>query len=188
MAIIKPDEMTLLKSTSFKLNDDVVALLMYQYHTERNEFGKVDHSKSKYRYLLVIDTIANFKALAQRLLSDECRMERFQWPNDYEKWYLYYGHGRTEEIGNWLNKQMKRANAWEKGQKVLEGWSFTATNPEGSFSPTSMYHTDNYVNAKGETISITDLDTMLKHIGETFIRQKTEESSKKKTMTTNLMK
>lgn len=187
MAIIKPDEMALLKATSIKLNNDVVALVTYQYHTEKNEFGKVDHSKSKYRYMVVIDTIANFKALAQKLTSDEYALGRFQWPGDFEKWFFYYGHGRAEEVGNWLSKQIRKANSWDKAQKILEGWTFTASNKDGKFFPNSKYLTDNYVNSLGEAISITNHEEMLKHIGETFIRNKGEES-KKKAMTANLMK
>ena len=66
------DETTILKGIMMQLNEEAAVLVTLQYHTEKNEFSKVDRSKSKYRWFARIFKIEDLK---KKTLVDFCTIE-----------------------------------------------------------------------------------------------------------------
>ena len=60
---MKADEMVILKAVSFKLDDEKMCIVTYQYHVERGPDDKVLRAKSRYRWLARVLNIADAREL-----------------------------------------------------------------------------------------------------------------------------
>lgn len=170
MAMLK-DEAKVVKSTMMKLNDETALLVFRQYHTETNEFSKVDRSKSKYRWLARVIKIENIISSIKWMREDANRLQKCKWPNDPWPWYLCIEYPENYKVADWLAIKLKKIKSWEDGQKQLAGWETkTKTRPEG-FNKTAAYETEGYHDEAGNIVSLTNRESLLKLIGQNLIKE-----------------
>ena len=162
------DEITLLKSQAIDLGDNLALLITYQYHIEKTDQGKNDSSKSIYRYIARVDSLDNFKKNVMDMMSDENRLKQsFYWPDDPLPYKLVANKGTDNySVGKWLGTKIKKLRTWEIGQKILQGWkNKTVSHPE-EYDKKAAYEVDGYVDAEGNTYSLTDLESLKKLVGK----------------------
>lgn len=183
------DEITLLKSHMIDLGDGLAVLVAYQYHVEKTEHLTKDSSKSIYRYIARVDSLENFKKDAATMLSNERRLEQsFYWPDDPMPYKFVANKGTDNySIGTWLNTKIKKLRSWDLGQKILKGWkNETKSHPE-EYDPKAAYEIDGYVDAEGNTYSLTDLEALKKLVGKNIWKNIQTARAKKKSMTSMLV-
>lgn len=170
MAKMLKDEMAVVKATSMALTDDVVMIVTEQYHTETGDTGKVDRSKSFYKWVACIKNKADLKKKIDWYLDDANRLERGTWIDNKFKYFFCVGNSSENfRIGEWFATKLKKMKTWENGQKAINGWETKTAQREEGYNPGAKYVTDGYVCDNGETISITDKEALLKHVGETIV-------------------
>ena len=76
----KPNEVTILKAQSVKLDNDTVLVLTYMYHTADKEARKAGTDKSFYRYEGRIAKIADLKSEIHDLMQDAVALKPYVWP------------------------------------------------------------------------------------------------------------
>lgn len=163
MSMMKADEMQCVKCTSMKLTDDVVMFVSYQYHTEKNDLGKVARDKSTYRWLAQIMKLEDAKALAAKMRSDAERLKPWRWENDPSWSGKMYTKDSTNLAGSdWILTKLKKLTDWELGQKHLKGWQ----DCKQDYKPSATYDTEDYICPDGSKVSLTDKEALLKHVGE----------------------
>lgn len=178
MAKMLRDEVQLLKGFLMEVDDDTVALVTEQYHTESNpSTGKVDRSKSFYHWVARSWKKADYDKLINWYMDDARRLQRGHWPDDKRSFYLAIGNGSENwRIGDFLRTKLKKVLSWENGQKIMNGWkSKTAKRDEGYY-PTAKYVVDGYDNGTGTALSLADKETFLKNIGCNLIAKPTMKS------------
>lgn len=162
---MKSDEMQILKCVSMKLDDDTVAIVTYQYHTEKNpETGKNDRSKSRYRWLTRVCKIADAKAAIQHMLQDDVRLTPWKWPDD-PSWdgKIFTDDSTMKRGADWLAMKLKKMLPFDDAQKQLNGWQ----KNKNDYNKGAAYVLDGYTATNGDTgISLKDKDTLLKYVGQ----------------------
>ena len=163
------DEIALLKSMMVELDDDNVLLITMQYHVEEGANGKIDRSKSLYRWIGRAMSKAEVESTIARCFEDKNRLTKFTWPGDKLSYYLCIGNGSECYLaGKWLKTKLNKLRSWDYGVKVMNGWSpATKTKPE-SYNDNAKYVVDGYTCDNGDVISILDREALLKHIGQNF--------------------
>ena len=169
MSMLK-DEIQNIKTLLISLDSSTAVLVAYQYHTETNEYSKVDREKSRYRYIARVVKLDDLASTIKDLSSDAKRLVKFKWPDDPWPWYTADKYPEGWKIASWLNTKLKKIRSWEDGQKILAGWkNKTAHKPEG-FNASAKYEVDGYLDSDGNSVSLTDRDTLLKYVGKNLIK------------------
>ena len=171
---LKKTEMAILKAQSIKLSDDVVFILTFQYHTEKNDEGKTDRSKSTYRWLGRISRISDIRNGIREMMADVNRLHDFKWPND-PSWQgaIFPGEESTNYRGaRWLDTKLKKMVPWEKGLMLLGGYK----NKQQEYNLNAIYPTQGYTTTNGDTIDITDKEALLAHVGQNVYRPHIQKS------------
>lgn len=167
MAKMHKDEITVLKSLMIEIDTDNLMLVTMQYHVEPREDGKVDRSKSKYRWLARVMPKTEVKDIIKFCWADENRLNRWKWPNDTWPYYIYAGESDNRTIGSWLATKLNKIQKWEDGVKQLYGWKKkTPSHPVAEYVKKAMYVHSGYTADNGDTVDLTDKDALLKHIGQ----------------------
>jgi hypothetical protein len=170
MAMLK-DESQLLKSVMIKVDDSTILLVTEQYHTEKNDFGKVDRSKSKYRWLARVFNVDELKQYIFDLYDDSKRLERYRWPKDPDPWYICNDNDSTNgTIANWLSLKLKKAMTWENGIKKLDGWETKTVCRDAGYNLSAAYDTEDYIDENGQLVSLKDKDALLKRVNQTLYK------------------
>lgn len=173
------DEIAVLKSLMIKLNDDVAMIVSLQYHSERNEYSKVDHGKSRYRWLARVFKIDDMVKTIKVLKEDSNRLNKFKWPKDPWPYYTCAGYPENWKIAEWFAIKLKKMHSWEDGIKFLDGWQTKTKKRAGGYKESAKYETEGYLDEDGKLVSIKDKDALLKHIGQNLIKVKPNEKSRK---------
>lgn len=182
MAMLK-DESALLKSIMLRIDDNNILLVTEQYHTEPNEFGKTDRSKSKYRWLARVFTNDSLKTFIDTLYDDANRLNRFRWPNDPDPWYICAGNDSTNGvIARWLETKLKKIKSWDDGLKFLDGWETATKKREAGYNLAAKYETEDYLDEDGNKVSLKDKDTLLKNVNKTLYKHHIMKSKLKTTV------
>ena len=170
MAMLK-DEIAILKSVMMKLDDTTAMVVVRQYHTEPNEYGKVDRSKSKYRWIARIFKIEDLAKAIQALREDSNRLNKFRWPDDPWPWYTSAGYPENWKIAEWLMTKLKKLKSWEDGQKALAGWeNATRSRKVAGYNNNAKYEVDGYLDSTGKQVSLADKNALLGYIGQNLIK------------------
>lgn len=171
MAKMLKDEIQIIKAVLMEVDDDTVALVTEQYHTEVDETtGKTDRSKSMYRWVARAWKKDDYKDMVRRLMDDSRRLERGRWPDDKLDYFLCVGNGsENSRIASFFDQKLKKLRTWEYGQKVLQGWQTKTAKRDEGYNPGSKYVVDGYVGPNGKKYSITDKATFLNNIGVNLI-------------------
>lgn len=166
------DEATILKSIAIKLSDDVAVLVTKQYHTEENPAtGKIDRSKSKYRWMARVFKIEDLSEKIKWMLKDENRLTKFKWPNDPWPYYVSAIYPEHYKIAAWLMSKLKKLKDWDEGQKILAGWkNATKTHKVADYNKNAAYDVDGYVDEAGNIVSLTNKDELLKRVGQNLVK------------------
>ena len=170
MSKMLADEIQVVKAVSIEVDPNTVLVASLQYHTESSpDTGKVDRSKSMYRWSGFVMTKDALKAEIQNRMSDENRLKRGKWLNEKLSYYFCIGNDSTNStIANWLNLKMKKIVPWEMGQKFLKGWKNKTSSTAEGFYPNAAYRIDGYVCDDGAVVSLDDKEALLKHVNQTM--------------------
>ena len=174
MAKMLKDEMTVVKATSMELADDIVMVVSEQYHTEAGDTGKIDRSKSFYKWVATIEKKEDLKKKIAWYLDDSRRLDRGQFLDASLKPKFPYmfcvGNGSENfRIGEWFANKLKKVKPWEHGQKVLNGWESKTGKRDEGYNAGAKYVTEGYVCDNGDVVSLLDKDALLKHVGEVIV-------------------
>ena len=169
MSMLK-NEISVLKSIMISLDDKTAMLVTRQYHTEPNEFGKVDRSKSRYRWMARVFKLENLIKKIQWMREDTNRLNKFKWPDDPWPWYICAGYPENWKVADWLMIKIKKMKSWEDGQKVLAGWENATKNRTARYNKTAAYAVDGYLDNSGKQVSLTDKKTLLECVGQNLIK------------------
>ena len=166
------DEITVVKSMILSLDKDIAMLVTYQYHTEKNEFGKVDRSKSKYRWIARVFKTEDLVKKINWMREDANRLNKFRWPNDPWPWFTSAGYPEHWKIADWLATKLKKIKSWEDGQKFLAGWETQTKHRPAGFNPNAKYEIDGYLDENGKEVSLSDKKALLECVGQNLIKIK----------------
>lgn len=164
------DEITVVKSVMINLDEDTAMLVTYQYHTETNEYSKVDRSKSRYRYMARVFKIEDLVTKIKQMREDANRLSKFKWPNDPWPWYICAGYPENWKVADWLACKLKKIKSWEDGLKVLDGYKTGTKTRVAGFNDKAKYDIEGYVDENGNTVSLIDRDALLKLVGQNLIK------------------
>lgn len=178
MAMLK-DEATILKSLMIKLNDDTAMLVTYQYHSERDEYNKVDRSKTQYRWFARIFKIEDLANKIKWLYEDANRLSKFKWPDDPWPYYITAKYPENYVIARWLATKLKKIKSWEDGQKMLSGYTAKTKKHAGGYNFNAEYRIDGYKDANGQEVSLTDREALLARVGQNLMAPRISTQEKK---------
>lgn len=172
------DEITVVKSLIISLNDDNdtnmmdgdAILVTRQYHTEPNEFGKVDRSKSKYRWMARVFKVKDLVAKINWMREDANRLNKFKWPDDPWPWHVCSGYPEHWKIADWLTTKLKKIRTWEEGQMFLKGWETKTKHRDAGYNDNAKYDVDGYLDKDGNSVSLTDRNALRARIGQNLIK------------------
>lgn len=168
MSNMKPDEMSILKCVSMKLDDNTAMLVTLQYHVEKNDAGKNDRAKSRYRYLVRINTIDAIKNAIADFKKDENKNNKWMWPND-PSWdgCICTKDSINAVAAEWLRMKLHKLVDFDTGIKLLNGWKKT----KNEYNVKAKYDITGYTTEAGETIDLTDKDALLKLVGQNLVKE-----------------
>lgn len=170
MAMLK-DEVSICKAVCMKIDEDTGLLATLQYHTERNDQGKIDHEKSKYRWIARVFKMADMKAEIINLKSDENALKKYRWPDDPDPWFICVNNGNDGRCAaKFYMTKMNKIKSWEDGQEVLKGFVTKTAKREEGYNTNAAYATDAYTATNGDTLDLTDKAALLAHVGQTLYR------------------
>lgn len=170
------NEIAVVKSLLISLDANTSVLVTYQYHTESNEFGKVDRSKSKYRWMARVFKNEDLVKKINWMREDANRLSKFVWPNDPWPWNVSAGYPEHWKIADWLTSKLKKIKTWEEGQKFLAGWETKTKHRAERYNANAKYEVDGYLDEAGKPVSLTDKDALLKRVGQNLIKIKSKVS------------
>ena len=170
MGMLK-DETALIKSVMIKLDDEHVMIVSQSYHVERGDNGKVDGEKSKYRWIARIFTFDSLNKLINEWYDDANCLNKCRFPGDPDPWYFGTGKDATNKtMANWLTTKLKKIMTWEDGQKFMAGYKKETAKKEAGYFPKDAYQVNDYADANGNLVSITDKDVLLKYVDQTLYK------------------
>lgn len=118
---MKPNEITVLKAVSTRLDSDTLLIMAYMYHSDPS-----DRRASQYRTEARIVKESTLRDEIARLESDAKRTIPYRWPT-IEKFDLLMDDSTTgAKAAAWHKMRIKKALEWPKFLKVLEGFRITA--------------------------------------------------------------
>lgn len=164
------DEITVLKSVMMQVDKDISMIVVYQYHSEKDEYNKVIRDKSLYRYIARVFKTEDLVKKIQSMNEDANRLTKFKWPDDPSPWYTSAEYPENWKIASWLATKLKKIKSWEDGQQALKGYAKgTKTKPAGVY-PEKAYAIDGYQDQAGNLVSLTDKQALLKLVGQNLIK------------------
>lgn len=165
------DEIAILKAVMMQVDDNTAMLVTLQYHTEKNpDTGKLDRSKSYYRWLARVFKLDDLKAKIKWCMQDENALAKFKWPGDTSPWWICAANdSNNKTIGKWLNTKLKKLKTWNDGQLALKGWQSKTAKREAGYNEAAKYETEGYLTESGSTISLTDQKAILENVGKNLI-------------------
>lgn len=164
------DEITVVKSLMMQVDKDIAMLVTYQYHTETNEFSKIDRSKSKYRWMARVFKTDDLVKKITSMREDANRLNKFRWPNDPWPWYICAGYPENWKVADWLLTKYKKIKTWDEGQKILAGWKSSTSKRQEGFNEKAKYEIDGYLDKDGKPVSLADKQAILDHLGDNLIK------------------
>lgn len=165
------DETAIIKSVMIKLDDEHVMLVSQSYHVERDNNNKVKGEKSKYRWMTRVFTFDSLNKLINEWYDDANALNKCRFPGDPDPWYFGTGKDATNKtMANWLNTKLKKIMTWEDGQKFMAGYKKETASREACFLPNAAYQVNDYADANGNLVSITDKETLLKYVDQTLYK------------------
>ena len=170
---LKSDEMGILKGLAIKLDDTTALIVTMQYHTEKNERGKTDRSKSRYRWLARVQQIETINEAIKNMKSDANRLNPWKWPNDpsWDGQIVYTDSGNLAGA-NWLRMKMKKLVDWDLGQKMLNGWKRTLeAKGEDPYNLKAKYDIEGYQAEDGTIVNLDDKEALLKLVGQNLVKE-----------------
>ena len=185
MAIHKKDEIQVLKAQAIKIDDAHMLLVTLQQHAEDNEFGKIDRSKSMYRWFARVLAIDAMKEHIKILNDPAHCMEKYVWPDDKSGYYFCAANSiQCKTIAHWYELKLSKMLDWEIGQKVLKGWHRKTKMSEEGYNPNAAYEIDGYVADNGDVVSLSDREALLAHVGQNLQKINVLKSQAKNIKTT----
>jgi len=183
MSKMLADEIQVIKAVSMEVDSDTVLIATLQYHTEvRDDTGKLDRSKSFYRWAARAMKKNDVKDEIKARMADDKRLERGKWLDETLPFYLCIGNdSRNAAIANWLNLKLKKIVTWDAGQKILQGWKKKTAKTAEGFYPNAAYRIDGYTAANGDIVDLNDKDAILKHINQNLFAPVRKDSRAEKT-------
>lgn len=174
MSKMLADEIQVVKAVSMEVDPNTILIASLQYHTEENkDTGKLDRSKSMYRWTARAMTKDAIEAEVKSRMADDKRLERGTWPNEKLPYYLCIDNdSRNFAIANWFNLKLKKTVSWEIGQKILKGWKKQTAKTAEGFYPNATYRIDGYTADNGDVIRLDDKEAILKHINQNLFAPK----------------
>jgi len=176
MAIIKSDEMCLLKAASIKLADDIGLIYTLQYHTEKG-----DRSKSKYRWLGRVVKISELKNEVIEFKKPENRMNPWMWWND-PTWTgkILSKDSTLGAAADFFRMKLKKMQSWEDGLKTLNGYNKKKSLEEKVevYEDVKMYDTEDVNVEGGGTVSLKDREALLKLVNKNLYKDVVKKSKK----------
>ena len=171
MAKMLKDEIQVIKAVLMEVDDDTVALVAENYHTEADgSTGKTDRSKSLYRWIARAWKKDDYKKMVAWYMDDSRRLDRGKWPDEKLPYFLCVGNGSENwRIGNFFQTKLSKLRPWDYGQKVLQGWQTKTDKRDEGYNPGSKYVTEGYIAPDGTSHDITCKETFLKNIGVNLI-------------------
>lgn len=170
---LKSDEMGILKGLAIKLDDTTALIVTMQYHTEKNERGKTDRSKSRYRWLARVQKIETINEAIKNMKSDANRLNPWKWPNDpsWDGQIVYTDSGNLAGA-NWLRMKMKKLVDWDLGQKMLNGWKRTLeAKGEDPYNLKAKYDIEGYQAEDGTIVNLDNKEALLKLVGQNLVKE-----------------
>lgn len=162
MSNMRPDEMSILKAVSIKLDDETVFINTLQYHTEKG-----DRSKSRYRWLGRVQKIDVIKSKITELRQDANRLNPWKWPDD-PSWdgKIMYTDSDNLHASMWLRSKLMKVVDWDLGQKLLNGYD----KKHNSYNESKKYDMTAYNTASG-TVDLTDKEALKKLVGQNLWKE-----------------
>ena len=164
------DEISVLKSVMISLDPDTAVLVTYQYHTETNEFSKVDRSKSRYRYIARVFKVEDLVKKIKEMREDANRLVKARWPDDPWPWYICAKYPENGYVADWLAVKLKKIKSWEDGQKILSGFQTGTKKRIAGFNEKAKYEIEGYLDKDGNQVSLADKASLLARVGQNLIK------------------
>ena len=168
----KLNEAPILKATSVKLGDGLISILLYVHHTPLKENKGTD--KSWYRYEGLVAKEDDLKAMVQDLASDAKRTLPWKWPTKEPTWnpdwYMSYdGHEDNARFAAWLNLRIKKALDFPAYLDLIKNGNSKLASGKIKHSDAATYDCDEpYERDDGQTVDVTDIESLKKAAGHTF--------------------
>ena len=174
----KPNEVTILKAQSVKLDNDTVLVLTYMYHTADKEARKAGTDKSFYRYEGRIAKLADLKTEIHDLMQDAVALKPYVWPTKSKSWnpawFLGYHGSQTtnKEAAKWLRRQTSKLMSWPDFLDLAKNGVKKTAKGIKSY-PSARYDLTDYDLEDGTKLSLdtTDPASIAKLAGKTFSKQ-----------------
>lgn len=180
------DETAIIKSVMIKIDDDHCMIVSQSYHVERDNNDKIEGEKSKYRWMARVFTFDSLNKLINEWYDDANCLNKCRFPGDPDPWYFGTGKDATNKtMANWLITKRKKIMSWEDGQKFMAGYKKETATRKACMLPNAAYQVNDYVDAQGNLVSITDKVTLLNYVDQTLY--KSNPKIRKTTITQNLI-
>lgn len=170
----KPDEISILKAASAKLDDDNMLILAMMFHTVSKDEKKLG-KKSYYTFEGRVVNIDSLKQEIYEMKSDAKRLDKWRWPTKNQLWpdnyYICYDGNNTNARGaKWLQDRISKCLTWNAFMDLAKnGLKQTARGPKSS--PSAKYDLDGYSTSAGLQFSIDKPETLLA-LGQTTFTKK----------------
>ena len=170
----RPNEISILKAASAKLDADNLLVLAVMYHTASKE-DKRNGAKSFYTLEGRIVKIDDLKTEIASMKLDANKLSPWKWPTKNPLWtdeyYLSYDGSATNARGaKWLQDRITKALSWTAFLDLAKnGVKQTARGPKTSDS--AKYDLEDYVTEGGLQFSIDSVENMLKLGPTTFSKR-----------------
>lgn len=165
------DEMCVLKSMVFSIDDENAVFVSYQYHSEPKDTGiGNDLSKSRRRWYALVAKKSQLKSIAASLW--DAGDARAKMPLDTSKWFVCFGNNKPATslyLGEHMYLKLKKMFSWEDGMKMLDGWQSKTSHRKATFNSNAKWADSGYKAPDGEEVSLRDKAALLKHAGQPLV-------------------
>ena len=162
------NEIAILKSCAVKLDDDLVAISAYVFHTADRKANPED--KSWYKYICYVDKISKIEADIESRKSPEHRLETWMWksPAWADSYHLAYDYGSNNaKAARWFTSKLKKTLTWDKYVRIVkDGVKTLSTKGQEKFYTGAAYDIDGYCDSDGNLYNITDKASLMKLEGK----------------------
>ena len=164
---LKSNEIVILKSASVKLNEDTVAILTYMYHAE-----KTNRAASFYKYVGRVVKLDDLKREILKMNEDSNKLNPWIWPCEELKDYVVgYDYEFTNGKGAmWYLMRYNKLMDWDSFIKLIRDGIKVTKNGKVTQNDSAKYAVDEYISESGETFNIDGPETLLKYVGQTFVK------------------
>lgn len=171
MANISPNEISICKACSCKLNPDTICFLTYFVHTETftDKFtGKQRQARDKSVYTY-IGRVEKIKDLENEITDMKNRpTEKWVWPNMDPRFTTvsYDGNDTNKRGAKWYSDKLKKSVDWPTFCKILNGFK----PAHGEYCDVAKYPINDYQVSDGTIISdiTANPEALIALAGKTF--------------------